>query len=254
MRAIPTSPTEPSSAPAGNERGQLPLDFGHTPSHEEADFLVSEGNRLAFLHLTAWPHWPVPLTLLVGPEKAGKSHLARIWAARAGAAIPAPADLERLAAEGGTTPLLIEDVDRAAYDETALFHLANQAIRDRRDMLMTARTPIASWPYTTEDLRSRARLATLLHVTPDGDIELSQMLIKLFGDRQISVDPRVIGYLVPRMERSPAEAVALVELADQLALARGTAVTRAIAAEALRRRRLLRGEEAGEPDREADNE
>jgi len=41
---------------------------------------------------------------------------------------------------------------------------------------------------------------------------------------------------VARMERSPAEAVALAELMDRMALERGMAITRAIAAEALARR------------------
>ena len=156
--------------------------------------------------------------------------------------------------QGGTTPLLIEDVDRPGYDENALFHLVNQSMRDRRSLLLTARQPVQSWPYATADLLSRARLATLLEVQSAGDAELSQMLIKLFSDRQIAVDPKVIGYLVPRMERSPAEAVALAELMDRLALARGTAVTRAIAAEALKRRREARGEEAVGLEWEADDE
>jgi chromosomal replication initiation ATPase DnaA len=227
----------------GSRSGQLPLELGHETSHDEADFVVGEGNRLAFLHLTAWPAWPGPLTLLVGPEKSGKSHLGRIWAARAGAASSRPEDLERLAGEAGRAPLLIEDVDRTGYDEAALFHLLNQSMRDGRPLLLTARLPVGSWPYATEDLRSRARLATLLLVTPAGDIEMAQMLVKLFGDRQIAVDPRIIGYVVARMERSPAEVVALVELMDRLALAGKTAVTRSVAAEALRQRRLARGED-----------
>ena len=115
-----------------------------------------------------------------------------------------------------------------------------------------------NWPYATEDLKSRARLATLLLVTPAGDIELSQMLIKLFSDRQIAVDPRIIGYVASRMERSPAEAVALAELMDRLALARGTAINRAVAAEALRQRRAALGQDAGDDaeglDWEADDE
>jgi len=221
----------------------LPLELGHTPSHDEADFVLGEGNRLAFLHLMAWPNWPGPLTLLVGPAKSGKSHLARIWAARAGAEVPQPDDIERLAGQGGTRPVLIEDVDRPGYAEDALFHLANQSMRDGRSLLLTAREPVQNWPYATDDLKSRARLATLLRVEPAGDAELSPMLTKLFADRQVAVDPRVIGYLVPRMERSPAEMVALVELMDRLALARGTAISRAIAAEALRRRRAARGED-----------
>lgn len=246
-----STPTAPTS---GNGAGQLPLDLGHVASHDEADFVVGDGNRLAYLHLIAFPDWPGPLTLLVGPPSTGKSHLGRIWAARAGAATPTPDQTGRLAAAAGITPLLIEDVDRPGYDEGALFHLLNQSMRDRRPLLLTARTPVSHWPYATEDLRSRARLATLLLVSAAGDIELSQMLVKLFGDRQLAVDPRIIGYLVPRMERSPAEAVALVELMDRLALARGTAVNRPIAAEALRQRRLVLGESAEGLDLETDDE
>lgn len=251
--ATPIPPTDEGNSPTHR---QLQLELGHQPSHDEADFLIDDGNRLAFLHLASWPNWPGPLTLLVGPPKSGKSHLARIWVARAGAGAPAPAELDHLAGQGGDRPLLVEDVDRPGYDETALFHLINQSMRDGRAVLMTAREPVVSWPYATEDLKSRARLATLLLVTPAGDKELSQMLIKLFSDRQIAVDPRVIGYVASRMERSPAEAVALAELMDRLALARGTAINRAVAAEALRLRRAALGQDAGDEglDWEADDE
>lgn len=214
-------------------RGQLVLDLGHIEAQSADDFMVCEGNTLAFAHVLAFPDWPSALTLVEGPAKSGKSHLARIWAGRAGAMIAGPDDLERLAAEGGTAPVLIEDVDRAGYDEAGLFHLLNQSMRDERPLLMTARTAVANWPYATNDVKSRARLASRFPITAPDDILLSQMFVKLFADRQLSVDPKVISYLVARMERSSEEVVALVSIADRLALSRGRAVTRAIAAEAL---------------------
>ena len=42
----------------------------------EDDFIDGEGNRLALAHIRAFPDWPGPLTLLEGPAKSGKSHLA----------------------------------------------------------------------------------------------------------------------------------------------------------------------------------
>jgi chromosomal replication initiation ATPase DnaA len=240
--------------PGSDDGGQLQLELGHIPSHDEADFLVGEGNRLAYLHLLSFPNWPGPLTLLVGPPKSGKSHLARIWAGLAHAVVPGPDQVDGLASAGGTMPVLIEDVDQPGYDENALFHLANQSMRDGRALLMTARVGVASWPYATEDFRSRARLATLLLVTPAEDIEVAQVLVKLFGDRQISVEPRVISYVASRMERSPEEAVALAELMDRLALSRGTAITRGVAAEALRLRRAAHGETTPIDGEEADDE
>jgi chromosomal replication initiation ATPase DnaA len=237
------------SDPALFDRGQLPLELGHSPALGEADFLVSDGNRLAYAHILAYPHWHAPLTLLQGPPKSGKSHLARIFADRAGAHTPAADTLEDLARAGGSDPLIIEDADRGGYAEPALFHLLNQAMRDHRPMLLTAREPISNWPYQTADVLSRARLAALFTVSSPDDIQLSQMLVKLFGDRQVTVDPRVVAYIVPRMERSPEEAVALVDLLDRLALARGTAITRAIAAEAL----ALRGATQLELELEGDD-
>lgn len=136
--------------------------------------------------------------------------------------------------------MLVEDVDRAGYDEAELFHLLNQSMRDNRPLLMTAREPVANWPFSTDDLKSRARLAARFAVSLSDDIQLSQMLVKLFQDRQVSVEPKVVSYIVARMERSTDEAVALVELMDRMALERASPITRTIAAEALAQRALPR--------------
>jgi chromosomal replication initiation ATPase DnaA len=233
--------TDPAPRPV--RTGQLTLEWGHTPSHAEEDLILGEGNELAFRHILHFPDWPSPPWMLIeGPPSAGKSHLARIWAERAGAEVPHAGELEALATTGGTAPLVIEDVDGRGYDEDALFHLLNQSMRDGRPLLLTAREPVANWPFQTDDLKSRARLAAHFPVSTSDDIQLSQMFVKLFGDRQVTVDPKVIAYLVARMERSPEEAVVLVGLMDDMALARGTAIGRAIAAEALALREAARDE------------
>ena len=238
--ALPENPDEP--------KGQLPLELGHTPAHGEADFLVGDGNALAHGRIMAFPHWPDPVTLLVGPAKSGKSHLARIFADRSGARFAGIGDLEALATEGGVEPVIVEDVDRLDYDEAGLFHLLNQSMREQRPILLTAREDIANWPLATDDVRSRARRAAAYTLELTDDIQLSQMFVKLFGDRQIKVDPRIIGYLVARMERSAEEVVILADLMDRLALAKGTAITRSIAVAALDRRHVARGEASTEQD------
>jgi chromosomal replication initiation ATPase DnaA len=212
---------------------QLPFDYGHQPSHLEDDFIEGQGNRLALAHVRAFPAWPGPLTLLEGPAKSGKSHLARVWLGRADALVADPASLGTLSEGDPRQPLLIEDADRAGYGEAPLFHVLNQSIRDRRPVMLTAREPIANWPFETDDLKSRARLASRFTLTLSDDIQLTQMFVKLFSDRQVSVDPKVVAFLVARMDRSPEEAVALADLTDSLALSHGTAITRRIAAEAL---------------------
>lgn len=240
--ALPASPER--DAPTG----QLSLELGHTPAQGESDFLVGEGNELAYGRIMAFPHWPDPITLLTGPAKSGKSHLARIFADRSDARFAGKGDLAALATQGGTAPVIVEDVDRLDYDETGLFHLLNQSMREQRPILLTAREDVANWPLATDDVRSRARRAAAYTLELTDDIQLSQMFVKLFGDRQIKVDPRIIFYLVARMERSAEEAVILADLMDRLALAKGTAITRSVAADALNRRRLARGDASLDQD------
>jgi chromosomal replication initiation ATPase DnaA len=222
------------ATPLRNDRlRQLPLEFEHTPSHAADDFLVGEGNALAHGRIGAWPHWPDAVTLLIGPPASGKSHLARIFADRSNAPMVTPETIAAIAEADGRGPLVVEDVDRLGYDEASLFHLLNQAMRGNRTLLLTAREDIAKWPLATDDVRSRVRRAPSFRLEVSDDIELSHMFAKLFGDRQIKVDPKIIHYLVARMERSPEEVAVLVDRMDRLALARGTAITRTIAAEAL---------------------
>lgn len=246
----------PVAAPSDSEtdQGQLTLELGHVTAHGEADFLVGEGNELAYGRIMAFPHWPDPITLLTGPAKSGKSHLARIFADRSHALFAGVDDLEELATHGGTAPLVVEDVDRLGYDEAGLFHLLNQSMREQRPILLTAREDVANWPLATDDVRSRIRRATAFTLDLSDDIQLSQMFVKLFGDRQIVVDPKTIAYLVARMERSTEEVVILADLMDRLALAKGTAITRSIAADALDRRRVLRGEASTEQDWETEDD
>ena len=216
--------------------GQLAFELGHQTAQGEADFLVGEGNAMAHARVLAFPHWPDPITLLIGPAKAGKSHLARIFADRSDAVMAQTGDLETLATEGGNRAVVVEDVDRLDYDEAGLFHLLNQSMRDQRPLLLTARDEVGNWPLATDDVRSRARRATAYTLELTDDIQLSQMFVKLFGDRQITVDPKIVRYLVARMERSAEEVVILADLMDRLALAKGTAINRAIAVDALSRR------------------
>lgn len=227
---------------------QLVLDLGHSESTSEADFIVSAGNELAYAHILAFPDWPGPLTLIVGPPKVGKSHLAGIWRERADALVASPDTIAALAQEAGQQPVLVENADERGYPEAGLFHLLNQSMRDRRPVVMTARMEPQDWPLATEDVRSRVRLAARFDLAADDDMQLSQMFVKLFSDRQIAVDPGVIGYLVKRMERAPQEAVALVSLMDGIALSRRSAVTRGIAADAIAARAAHRDEDLPETE------
>ena len=53
------------------------------PTYAREDFVVASGNREALAWIDRWPDWPAPALALGGPAGCGKTHLGRIWAARA---------------------------------------------------------------------------------------------------------------------------------------------------------------------------
>ena len=76
----------------------------------------------------------------------------------------------------------------------------------------------ARWPIALPDLASRLRGAQVASVGAPDDALLTAVLAKLFQDRQVRIDADVLGYAVPRMERSFEAARRFVAEADRLAL------------------------------------
>lgn len=227
---------------------QLPFSLALAPSFRREDFVVGHSNGAAWALIERWPDWPHRVALIVGGEGTGKSHLATIWAQRAGARIVsaevlADSDPVSLVQTGA---LVVEDCDRFPIDEPVLFHLLNAVLSANGYLLLTARVPPSEWTIGTVDLASRLRAIppTLIGV-PEDDL-LMRVLSKLFRDRQIAVDPSVAGYLVLRMERSFRAGLRVVEALDREALARGRPITRPMAAEVLDREGL--GDHDGEDD------
>jgi chromosomal replication initiation ATPase DnaA len=212
---------------------QLPLEFRHEAASGRDDLVISDPVSAAASIIDRWPDWPSPVVIITGPEGSGKSHLAEVWVRNSGAtrvqAMPG-SDAVTLAGEG---PVLVEDADRDGFDETELFHLINAVRSAGTNLLITARSWPMAWGVTLPDLASRLKAATTVEIGPPDDLLLSQILLKLFADRQLLLDDKIIAYIVPRMERSLAAAQAIVERLDRLALARGTRINRALAAEVL---------------------
>ena len=207
------------------------------PTFARADFVLSDGNREALAWLDRWPDWPAPVLALNGPAGSGKTHLARIWAARTSAALLDATDLE-----GKTVPdltalaeahatILIDHADRAP--ERAMFHLYNLMRERRGHLLLVAAEPPARWHIALPDLASRLRAAPAIAVAPPDDELLGSIILKQLGDRQLHAGPGVVQYLVARMERSAEAARRVVSALDQRALSERRDIDRRLAADVL---------------------
>ncbi len=214
------------------DQQQLPLDLPVDAGLGRDDLIVGEANALAVEMIDTWPEWPSPLMILAGPTGSGKSHLSAIWAEKTGALICESADLDEVQ-KSETTNFVIENIAETAINETALFHLINDTRQKGGFGLLTSTQWPQSWNITLPDLNSRLRAATLVELKEPDDMLLRQTLIKLFSDRQITVENTVIDYLVTRMERSILTARNIVELLDKEALSRRRPITRPMAAKVL---------------------
>lgn len=224
-----------------NERSvrarQLALSLPHRAAMTRPDFLVGKANAEAIAVIDAWPEWPAPVVLLAGPVGSGKTHLVEIWrAATGGVVIEAgrlrDADVETLAENAAVA---VEDIHAGPLDEAALFHLLNRTRELQVPMLVTSRSWASALPLQVPDLASRLRAARPVELgEPDDDL-LRRVMVKLFADRQLTVDPAVVDFIAVRMERSLQGASTIVEALDRDALAARSPVTRKLAAAAIAR-------------------
>jgi chromosomal replication initiation ATPase DnaA len=226
--------------PAGNKPlapglRQLALALPLDPGFGEDNFLVSASNAAAYGLIEQWPAWPSRAVIITGPPASGKSHLAAIFADRSAGRIIAGRELREpdvpvLAKVGA---VVVESVDRGALDEEALFHLINLMEERRGTLLLTARNLPTDWAIATPDLASRLRRMAVASIAQPDDDLMRAVLVKLFADRQISVEPALIDYLLPRLERSFGAVRAAVEQLDREALARGRRISRSFAVDVL---------------------
>lgn len=229
----PSRPADPVAGP------QLILDLGHRPALGREDFLVAPGNRVAVDWIDRWPDWPQPGLALYGDAGSGKTHLAHVWRSRSGAVALDPRALftrdppELL----GDAAACVFDAAEALWDrapdrqaprdegERLLLHVFNMMAQRGGHILFAGRAAPARWPIALPDLRSRLAALPAVALGPPDEELIGAVLVKLFADRQLAVEPAVVRYLLRRMDRSFAAARALVAAIDRESLRAGRQVT-----------------------------
>lgn len=213
---------------------QIPLSFDIDPSSGRDDLIQSQSVKAAISIVDQWPDWPSHIVILAGPTGAGKSHIASIWLEKSsGRTVSLETATDELVEQARLSPILIEDIDQSGFDETKLFHVLNAAREAGSSILMTTRIWPASWSIKLPDLASRIKAATTIEIGEPDELLLTQVIFKLFADRQIEIDEKIVNFLVLRMERSLAVAQEIVSEMDRIALSRKVPVGRNIAAEVL---------------------
>ena len=195
---------------------QIPLALSPEPVHNFANFLISESNAAALKVVRAWPDWPSPMLMLIGPQGAGKSHIGQAWAAET----------------GGT---FIDNANEVK--EADLFTSMNQALNgDISGLLLAARQAPSEWGIQMPDLRSRlSNTPTTIIEEHDDDI-LEPIVRKLFKDKGRDVSQDLIEYLLKYQERSIAAQRIIANELEIAAQRQKADLTKAFAAKYLKAR------------------
>jgi hypothetical protein len=188
----------------------LPLDW---PEDERDDqFILSAANVAVAKHLEHWALWPVPITILTGPRKSGRSLIARLFAQKTGGR-------------------LIDDAWRV--EEETIFHAWNAAMASRRPLLIVADAAPPEWPVRLPDLASRLTATPRVAILPPDDDLLRALLERGLARRGLPVPPPLTAWLASRIERSYVGIIAAIDALDRAALTRHHRLTIPLAREAL---------------------
>ena len=194
---------------------QLVLPLETRSAQGRADFIVAPGNERAVAFVDSYPHWPAPSVVLHGPAASGKSHLAAVWAGKAGAAV---VEAQSLGVDTPQGALVVENVARGVA-EAPLFALLERGT----PLLLTSQLPPAQWPEAFDlslpDLASRLRALLAFPLWAPDDALLMGLAVELFADRQLQVPESVVAHMIRSLDRSPGAIRDFVAQADAVALA-----------------------------------
>lgn len=207
--------------------GQIPFNLEHDTSYAREDFIVAGCNRLAYTLTATGAAWQSHALALIGPKGCGKSHLASCWLEENNAELFTPA--KDIASLRHGSALLLEDIDQLLESkritETDLFHLYNWIKEQHGRLLFTAQCAPSNWPLSLPDMASRAATIEVVEIQKPDDEFLNVILVKLFSDKQLDIKPKVIHYILQRMDRSFEAAQNIVSALDNAALSKKQKIT-----------------------------
>ena len=201
---------------------QLFIKFENIKDYKKENFFVSTSNLEAFEILNSWPKWIKKFINLYGEKYSGKSHLARIFESKSTCLnISEKNFTEEILIKFKTKQSLIIEDYQNNISENLLYSLINIVEQENKYLLITSEKPINEFNYKLNDLVSR--LNNFLYIklgVPDDEL-IYALIVKNFSDRQITIDKKLIDYIIKRIDRSYESIFVFISKIDQLSLQKG---------------------------------
>ena len=216
---------------------QILFSFGNKNSYEIDDFFISQANEMAYNQIALYPNWGEErlskVCLIIGPYFSGKTHLANIFAAKSGAKFIELKDLQQPYSIERYAAYIIDDFEQKLQYEERIFHIFNDCLDQKKFLLILSSQAKSELAFTTKDLASRIQATNSIEIS-DPSIELIEaMIYKNFADRQVTISPEVVKFIITRLERTYRAVEQLIERINQKSLIKRSKINLNLAKEVL---------------------
>ena len=204
-----------------NDLNQLILNFDYDQNFKDQDFYVSKSNEFAFKLLNSWPKWEKNFVNLIGEKFSGKTHLINIFLDKfKGIKIEAnEINNEFLKKIKVFENIIIENLNDK-IDENLLFTLLNIIDQDNKYLILTSKKSIVDYTFKLNDLNSRSKNFLLCNIEKPGDDLMFALILKNLSDRQISIDKKLVDFIIKRIDRSYGKIFDFIYKIDKISLKR----------------------------------
>ena len=201
------------------DSNQKIIKFDYDKNLKNDDFFISKSNKHVFDFLNLWPKWERKFVNIIGDKLSGKTHLMEIFLKKnKGILLNSNSlkndDLKKLKIYEN---IILENLT-SEIDEKLLFSLLNIIEQDNKYIIVTSIKPIVYLNFDLKDLTSRAKNFLLFKIERPDDELIFAIIIKNLSDRQISLDNKLINYIVKRIDRSYSKIYDFIYKIDQLSL------------------------------------
>ena len=93
--------------------------------------------------------------------------------------------------------------------------------QENKYLLITSEKPINEFNYKLNDLVSRLNNFLYIKLGAPDDELIYALIVKNFSDRQITIDKKLIDYIIKRIDRSYESIFVFISKIDQLSLQKG---------------------------------
>ena len=185
------------------DSNQTIIKFNYDKNYKDRDFFSTKSNKHVLNFLEKWPKWEKNFVNITGERLSGKTHLINIFLKKnKGIIIDAnflnDDNLKKIEVNDN---IIIENLT-SNVDEKLLYSLLNLIEQDNKYIIITTLVPIVSLDFKLKDLKSRTKNFLLLNIEQPDDELIFAIIIKNLSDRQITLDKRLIQYIIKRIDRS----------------------------------------------------